>query len=83
MINKYGDIVDFMDIFAHIYILRRKRRGIQPKEIKLEIGKYAHKASILNSDLFLHSPTILLNPFRFKPCQLIITKILVTDFFEL
>ncbi len=27
----------FMDILAHLIILRRKRRGIQPEEIKTEI----------------------------------------------
>jgi hypothetical protein len=25
----------FMDIFAHLHILRRKRRGIQPEVIKM------------------------------------------------
>ena len=35
MIQQYGDIVTFMYIFAHSSILRRKRRGIYPKEIKM------------------------------------------------
>ena len=34
MVDEYRDIMAFMDIFAHINILRRKRRGIQPEEIK-------------------------------------------------
>jgi hypothetical protein len=36
MIQQHGYIVTFMYIFAHSSILRRKRRGIYPKEIKFE-----------------------------------------------
>ena len=34
MIYEYRDIVAFVYIFAHTTTLRRKRRGIQPEEIK-------------------------------------------------
>jgi hypothetical protein len=33
MVDEYRNIMAFVDIFAHINILRRKRRGIQPAEI--------------------------------------------------
>jgi IS1 family transposase len=33
MVKHYADIVAFVNIFAHLAILRRKRRGIQPIEI--------------------------------------------------
>jgi hypothetical protein len=37
MVNQYGDIMSLVNIFAgtHKQILRRKRRGIQPGEIKI------------------------------------------------
>ena len=37
MVNQYGDIMSLVNIFAgtHKQILRRKRRGIQPGEIKV------------------------------------------------
>jgi hypothetical protein len=34
MVKHYADIVAFVNIFAHLAILRRKRRGIQPIEIQ-------------------------------------------------
>jgi len=33
MVYQHRNIMTFVDIFAHIDILRRKRRGIQPEEI--------------------------------------------------
>jgi len=39
MIYKYRNIVAFVYIFAHITTLRRKRRGIQPAEIKQGQGR--------------------------------------------
>jgi len=36
VIQQHGHIVTFMYIFAHSSILRRKRRGIYPKEIKID-----------------------------------------------
>ena len=30
MVEKHGNIMALMNIFAHLYILRRKRQGIQP-----------------------------------------------------
>jgi len=33
MVYEYRNIMTFVDIFAHIDILRRKRRGIQPEVI--------------------------------------------------
>ena len=33
MVDEYRNVMAFVDIFAHINILRRKRRGIQPAEI--------------------------------------------------
>ena len=33
MLDEYHNIMTFVDIFAHINISRRKRRGIQPAEI--------------------------------------------------
>ena len=38
MIQKDCYIMAFMDVFAHFSILRRKRRGIQPVEIKIAGG---------------------------------------------
>jgi hypothetical protein len=35
MVYQHRNIMTFVDIFAHIDILRRKRRGIQPEENKL------------------------------------------------
>jgi len=35
MVYEYRNIMTFVDIFAHIDILRRKRRGIQP-EVKFK-----------------------------------------------
>ena len=32
MVYEYRNIMAFMYIFAHLHILRRKRRGIQPEE---------------------------------------------------
>ena len=34
MVYQHRNIMTFVDIFAHIDILRRKRRGIQPEEIQ-------------------------------------------------
>jgi hypothetical protein len=34
MVEKHGNIMALVDIFAHLYILRRKRRGIQPRGIQ-------------------------------------------------
>ena len=34
MVDEYRNIMAFMAIFAHLHILRRKRRGIQPKVIE-------------------------------------------------
>jgi hypothetical protein len=34
MVDEYRNIMAFMDIFAHLHILRRKRRGIQPEVIQ-------------------------------------------------
>ena len=34
MVYEYRNIMTFVDIFAHIDILRRKRRGIQPESIQ-------------------------------------------------
>jgi hypothetical protein len=34
MVDEYRNIMAFMDIFAHLHILRRKRRGIQPEVIE-------------------------------------------------
>ena len=31
VVDKYRDIMAFVDIFAHLHIVRRKRRGIQPE----------------------------------------------------
>ena len=33
MVDKYRNIMTFMYIFAHLHIVRRKRRGIQPEMI--------------------------------------------------
>jgi len=35
MVDEYRNIMAFMDIFAHLHILRRKRRGIQPEVIDI------------------------------------------------
>ena len=43
MVNQYSHIVTFMEIFAHIPILRRKRRGIQPQGIKRILIDYKGK----------------------------------------
>ena len=37
MVYEYRNIMTLVDIFAHIDILRRKRRGIQPELIELDI----------------------------------------------
>jgi hypothetical protein len=34
MVDEYRNIMAFMDIFAHLHILRRKRRRIQPEVIQ-------------------------------------------------
>ena len=39
MVYEYRNIMTFVDIFAHIDILRRKRRGIQPEVIKKSPAK--------------------------------------------
>jgi transposase-like protein len=38
MVEKHGNIMALVDIFAHLYILRRKRRGIQPRGIKAKVA---------------------------------------------
>ena len=38
MVDEYRNIMAFMDIFAHLHILRRKRRGIQPEVIQFSLA---------------------------------------------
>jgi len=46
MVHQYRNIMAFMYIFAHPYILRRKRRGIEPQGIQKIIFNLIHKAPL-------------------------------------
>src|SRR3989304_5940035 len=60
MIYQYRNIMTLMYIFAHIYILRRKRRGIQPEGIqKRRDRKTAYR---LASTAFIASAAELVIP---------------------
>jgi protein-S-isoprenylcysteine O-methyltransferase Ste14 len=56
----------FVDISAHINILRRKRRGIQPAEIQIHIGKGTPVPLAPTQSLIITGPYKLCrNPIHF------------------
>ena len=72
MIQQYGDIVTFMYIFAHSSILRRKRRGIYPKEIQL----HELKNEFLKNELAKLNEKLIFLQGKLKDLKLTLDKTL-------
>ena len=62
MVDEHRNIMAFMDIFAHLHILRRKRRGIQPEVVygNLQVYNSYTPTPISTFDHLL----ALLNPYN-------------------